>query len=199
MIAENISDENLVKKILEGDNNAFQIIYEKYYLMAYKIFMNNFHNIQMAEDATHDVFIKLKEKVKTFDGLRCFKAWLIVVVRRVAYDILRMNKKNLANKSLNVFYSKNNGDCFLPNLAYQVDYLSFINKSELIEKIKEAFLKVPHSHQEILNLYYLQDLPLKAISVKMDIPLGTVKSRVARALHYFKEACKDTKGLLECL
>lgn len=199
MIAENISDENLIKKILEGNNDAFQIIYEKYYLMAFKIFINNFHNTQMAEDATHDVFVKLKEKVKTFDGIRCFKAWLIVIIKRLAYDILRMNKKNLANKSLNIFCSKDDGACFLPNSYYELDYLNLINKKELIEKIKEAFLKVPHSYQEILNLYYFQDLPLKTISAKINIPLGTVKSRIARGLQHFKKACNNTKGLLECL
>ena len=202
MISQNIlSDEFLIKKLKEGDKEAFEIIYEKYYMVAYKIFMNNFFNVQIAEDATQDIFVKLRQKIKTFDGIRCFKAWFLVVVKRYACDILRLAKKNKANKSLNIFCDKDgNGECFLNNFCYSFNNsIELIEKEELIRKVKEAFLKVPYVHQQILNLYYIEDLSLKQIAEKNDIPLGTVKSRIARALYHFKTACKDTKGLLECL
>jgi len=199
MIAPNISDEFLIKKLKEGDKEAFEIIYDKYYLTAYKIFMKNFYNVQMAEDATHDVFVKLRDRVKTFNDIRCFKAWFLVVVKRYACDVLRFNKKHKDNKSLNIFCGKNGSGCFLSNSSYEVDYLELESKKELIVKIKEAFSKVPYAHQEILNLYYLQDLPLRTISENLKIPLGTVKSRVARALEHFENACLSTKGILECL
>lgn len=198
MIAQKvISDELLVKKLKEGDKEAFEAIYNKYYLTAYKIFMNNFFNIQMAEDATHDIFVRLREKIKTFDGIRCFKAWFLVVVKRYACDILRVRKKN--HKSLSLFCGKDNRECFLTNFFYKTDFLNPLEKQELVLKTKEAFLKVPYSHQEILHLYYLEDLSLKQISKKLDIPLGTVKSRISRALEHFKDACKNTEGLLQCL
>ena len=200
MISQNIlSDEFLIKKLKEGDKEAFEIIYEKYYMIAYRIFMNNFFNVQISEDATHDLFLKLRDKIKNFDGIKCFKAWFIVVVRRFAYDILRLSKKNKVNKSLNIFCDKD-GECFLDNFCYSSSSdIELIEREELIEKIKKAFSKVPHVHQQMLDLYYLNDLSLKEIATKINLPLGTVKSRIARALIHFKSACDDTEGLLECL
>lgn len=199
MINKNYSDEILIKKIKKGNKKAFEIIYSKYYLLAYKIFMNNFFNREMSEDATHDIFVKLREKIKTFDGIRCFKAWFLVVIKRYACDVLRKNKKNKINKSLNIFCDKNSGECFLPKFSYDFDCLNLLGKEELVKKAKEAFLKVPYGHQQMLQFYYFEDLSLKEIAEKINIPLGTVKSRIARALQHFKNACSDTKGLLQCL
>jgi len=187
MVYAELSDEILAQKCFSGDNIAFEIIYEKYYDCAMKIFLSSLKNTQMAEDAVHDLFVKLKLKSKNIDKIKCFKAWFIIVAKRFAYDIIR----NLATRprliSINLFSGKNDNETFLENLKFLEDYNEILFKNQNIEVLKEAIKCLPEMHKEILVSCYFGDLKQKEIANKMNLPLGTLKSRLNRALVLLKE------------
>jgi RNA polymerase sigma-70 factor (ECF subfamily) len=192
MVYSEACDESLAIKLSCGDNIAFEVIYQRYYSSAYNIFLKRLSNKESAEDATHDLFVKLRCKIKTFDKVICFKAWFLIVAKRFAIDILRRRKKEI---SLNIFNAKNSGECYLEKLNYNQDFLEKITIEENVNIVKKVFNQMSDIHRKILIYYYFDNLSSEEIAALMNTPIGTVKSRISRALKLFKEFFGNIKGV----
>lgn len=192
MIYSEACDESLAIKLSSGDSIAFEVIYQRYYSSAYNIFLKRLSNKESAEDATHDLFVKLRCKIKTFDKVRCFKAWFLIVTKRFAIDILRRRKKEI---SLDVFNASNSRECCLEGLNYNEDFLEKITIEENINIVKKVFNQMSDTQRKILIYYYFDDLSCEKIAIVMNTPIGTVKSRISRALKLFKEFFQNIKGV----
>jgi RNA polymerase sigma-70 factor (ECF subfamily) len=193
MVYSEACDEILAIKLSCGDNIAFEVIYQRYYSSAYNIFLKRLSNKESAEDATHDLFVKLRCKIKTFDKVRCFKAWFLIVAKRFAIDILRRRKNQI---SLDIFNAKNSVECYLEKLSYNEDLLENITTEENINLVKKVFNQMSDTHKKVLIYYYFDDLSSEEIAVLMNTPIGTVKSRISRALGLFREFLGNIKGEL---
>lgn len=189
MIYSEACDESLAIKLSSGDSIAFEVIYQRYYSSAYNIFLKRLSNKESAEDATHDLFVKLRCKINTFDKVRCFKAWFLIVAKRFAIDILRRRKKEI---SLDIFNSR---ECYLEGLNYNENFLEKITIEENINIVKKVFNQMSDTQRKVLIYYYFDDLSCEKIAMLMNTPIGTVKSRISRALKLFKEFFQNIKGV----
>ena len=192
MVYSEACDEILAIKLSCGDNLAFKVIYQRYYSSAYNIFLKRLSNKESAEDATHDLFVKLRCKIKTFDKVRCFKAWFLIVAKRFAIDILRRRKNEI---SLDVFNAYNSRECYLEGLSYNEDLLEKITIEENVNIVKKVFNQMSDIQRKLLIYYYFDDLSCEEIATLMNTPIGTVKSRISRALKLFKEFFENIKGV----
>ena len=155
------------KEILNGNKeilSQYLISYSKgFYKIAYAI-TGNYYD---AEDAISSTTIKICEKIYTLQNASFFKTWATRILINECKDFLRKNSKV---ESIDESTSKSTDE---------IKYLSIA--------IRDIIKKLNETHQEIIILYYFDNYTVTEISRILDIPKGTVKSRLARARDELKK------------
>lgn len=176
------NDEKLIKEYIEGNNNAFKYLVEKYTPSIYN-FSVRLAGLDMAEDIVQEVFIKTWKNIKKFDIEKAsFKTWVFKIARNTITDHLRKKRMVLfssLDKEDEVFSDSIEDDVILPDAA-----LIKIEDKELLNKLLD---KMSANYKEALILYYQEEMTFKEIGESLDKPLNTVKSQHRRALLILKE------------
>ncbi len=171
------SDEELILRFQSGDENAYIELVNRY-----KDRLKNFafyfmKDDEQAEDIVQDTFIKLYEKKDYYRPIGKFSTWIYTITRNLANTELRKKKrKNLVYLS---HFKKEKGDYELPadEQGFDKDY----ENEFLIKKIHEAIEKLPENYKSVIVLRDIQELSYDEITEIVQVPLGTVKSRINRA------------------
>jgi len=176
------NDEYLVKEHLEGNQDAFKLLIDRYTPSIYN-FSVRFVGLDYAKDIVQDVFIKVWKNVKKFDNNRAsFKTWIFTITRNTITDYLR-KKKSISFSSLDTdeesFANNVEGDIILPDEA-----LSRLEDKELLNKLLD---KMPIQYREVLILYYQEEMTFNEIGQLLGKPLNTIKSYHHRALIILRE------------
>jgi RNA polymerase sigma-70 factor, ECF subfamily len=134
----------------------------------------------LAEDATHESFIKAFQNINAFRG-RSFWSWLLRILTNSAYDLVRKNK---SQGSVSLFPEDNNSDkkesakrLVDPGMPIQEN----IEQKELTANLVEILNDLPEGHGSVIILVDIYEMDYLEAAGVLDIPLGTVKSRLARA------------------
>ncbi len=185
----NISDEHLLTRFISGDNNAFDELINRYYKQIFRFLVRFTGKQHLAEDLIQDVFIKVYRSANTFDTTRRFRPWLYQIAANRARDAIRSAGRS--EKQLTLVDSEER--------ELTLDYLASddspspdreLISQETSEKVRDALMAIPEQLREILILAYYDKLPYKDISDALGIPLGTVKSRLHKAVATFGEVWK---------
>lgn len=155
-----MSKERDVKKAQKGDKKAFVRIVKDAEDMLYKVASSILQNDEDCADAIQEAILKAYSSITTLRDVRIFKTWMVRIVINCSYEILRKNKKLI---SMQEWMEPASPD----------DRSTFEVKDAL--KSLEEDLRVP------VTLYYLEEWNVREIAEAMEIPEGTVKSRLSRA------------------
>lgn len=123
------------------------------------------------EDAMQESILKAYEKVDTLRSRRKFKAWIFQILANECYQILRSRKQQEPMDPFE-FSQKEH--------SYDLNNEEMANIELEDGEILSYILKMSKQHQEVLILYYYDEFSTKEIAKILDIPQGTVKSRLAR-------------------
>jgi RNA polymerase sigma-70 factor (ECF subfamily) len=142
-----------------------------------------------AEDAFQETFLQVHLSADTFDVRRRFKPWLFTIAANKARDAMRRNSRR---KALDLSAPIAGGDGEGGGKTY-VDLLevdipgpdSGLNDEERSRLVQRAIDELPWSLREILLLAYFQRMSYSQIADSLEIPLGTVKSRLHAAVAAF--------------
>ena len=127
------------------------------------------------EDAMQESILKAYENIDTLRSRRKFKAWIFQILANECYQILRNRKRQEPTDPFE-----------FPEQEHSSDYWTEDMVSEDGE-ILSYILRMPKQHQEVLILYYYDEFSTKEIAKILDIPQGTVKSRLARGRKQLKD------------
>ena len=173
--------KNLLQRYREGDPEAFDQIFEKYYRKVYAFSLSNFRNKEDAEEAVQDVFYNLwKDKAK-FKELHDLEAWIFSIClniirkhfRKLAVE--RKHLKVLTDGYLDSDYSTSN----------EVEY------RDLLEKTDKIIENLPPRQKTIFQLSRKESMSNLEISEKLSISIRTVDNQLSRAKAFIKEALID--------
>lgn len=171
-----------VKRAKSGDKEALlELILEEkdnYYKLAF-VYMRNEED---SLDVIQDMIIILYKEINKLKNLDSFYSWSKTILVNLCKKELKLKKKN---------------EDFMGNL--KIEYKNSENKEELLEAEDKIYLsklieKLNEKQKEIIKLRYYLDYSYEEISIILDIPLGTVKSRINKGLNKIK---KDFGGELE--
>lgn len=154
-----------IKNAQKGDKKAFETIIMEMIDNLYRVAYGILKNEEDASDAISNATLKAYEKIKTLKQLEFFKTWITRILINECNYILKQKKK--------VIYIENYTE--KPNDIY-TDY-----DSEISIDVKQALKKLDESLNQIVILYYFEDLSIEEIANIIEIPKGTVKSRLSRA------------------
>ena len=167
-----LDDNELIKMIVKSnDTNLFAVLYDRYVSMVYNKCYGFASSKEEAQDLTHDIFIKLFVKLRTFNGKAKFSTWLYTFTYNFCVNYVTRNnyKKNEKNFE---------GEISDSNELDSNEESIFQMKSE---KLKKALEIIEPNDKMILLLKYQDDLSIKEIMNAIDISESAVKMRLKRA------------------
>ncbi len=158
-----------------GDRRAFGLLVRQYQRRAYAAAYTFVGNRDDALELSQDAFIKAFRAMKRFDVNMPFYPWLHRIIRNTSFNYLK-KKKRRGESSLD--YMMESG--FDARDTAQTP-LDVANQSELRQHIEHAMRKLTADQQEILRLRHFMELSYGEIAAALEIPQGTVMSRLHSA------------------
>lgn len=167
------SDEHeLVKSSLEGDKNAFGEIVTRYQGMVARTVKGMLGDTVFSEDIGQEVFIKLYHSLSDFRG----EAKLSTYIQKIAVN-LTLNEIKRRKRFFSMFSQKGNSDMHEFEVADQDD----AERRDAKEIVSKALMKMEPKFRIILTMRMLQGYSTKETAEILNLPLGTVLSRLSRA------------------
>ena len=183
------TDEELIARFQEGDEQAYTELVNRYrdklITFVYR-FVNEF---EKAEDIVQDTLLKLYTHKHYYRNIAKFSTWIYTIAGNLAKTELR---KRGTRKEIRISQmGPEDRDYELPSVAPDTDEVA---QSEYIEKkIQAAIQKLPLHFRTVTILRDIQELSYEEISKIVDVPLGTVKSRINRARIQLQKELIDLK------
>ena len=166
-------DDRLVQRYLEGDASAFTTLFERHETRVYNVCLRILGDREDARDAAQDTFITVLRKLPQFRGDSAFSTWLHRVAVNACYDALRKRKRH---PMLRLATDDDHDPAPEPGPAAPDPADSVAGEIDVVR----ALAQVPEDYRIALILADVRDLPYDEIARALDVPVGTVKSRVHR-------------------
>lgn len=167
-----------IKQVIKGDQDAFGEIVEIYKNSVYQLCFRMLGNRHEAEDMAQEAFIRAFVNIKSFNQSLKFSTWLFRIATNLCIDRIRKKKPDhyldaeVAGIEGLTMYSQIPSDTPLPEKE--------LESLELKEAVQKEILKLPDKYRSAIVLKYIEGLSLNEISEILDLPLGTVKTRIHR-------------------
>ena len=171
------NDVTLIQRTLEGDQNAFTALVNKYQKWVHTLVWRKIGDFHIAEEITQDVFLKVYKKLSTLKPPEQFPGWLYVITTR--HCIAWLRKKRQPTSSLDAMPAPE-----LEELCY-AQYEASRGEATAVERqreiVKQLLQKLPESERTVVTLHYLAEMSCEEISEFLGVSPNTVKSRLHRA------------------
>ena len=196
---ENLSeadDERLVELFRKGRDAAFEKLVGRYKHELFHFLVRFVGNRASAEDIFQEAFLQVHQSIETFDISRRFKPWLFTIAANKARDYLRRaSQRQAAALSAKLGDKGDDGREFLDLMEADMELPhEEVERQELRERVRSCASALPDHLREILLMAYFHRFPYKDIADMLEIPLGTVKSRLHAAVGTFAEMWKNQYG-----
>ena len=177
---ERITDELLLGKAGDGDQEAFLELYERHRQPIFHFAYRLLGSVEIAEDVTHDCFLSLIRKPENFRSERGgLRTYLFAAARNLALKHFR----NLGREAAL-------DDVTEPRVSERQQPLRRLLDEELAFEVRQAILGLPPLQREALVLFEYEGLALSEIAVVVGADVGAVKARLFRA----RESLRNTLG-----
>ena len=185
-------DAQLMVAFKRGDYNAFSILVERYQRPLIQFFMAQCSDNALAEDCAQEVWRKVFRSRRDYVPRALFRTYLFRVARNYCIDVYRSNSKGAATLSLDSSGPDESGNGLGQALpADSVSPQRELERQELGARLEEALAGLTDSHREVFVLAELQGLRYAEIGEILEIPVGTVKSRMFNAMRRLRELLRD--------
>jgi RNA polymerase sigma-70 factor (ECF subfamily) len=177
-------DLTLVNRVRTGDQRAFKLLVERYQRKVYGVALGMLKDKEEARDVAQDAFIKVYKYLDHFKGDASFYTWLYRITVNICIDVMRKKGGGKAqhvefDESIEMDTSEANLGALGSRLGTNPQKSAL--RRELAEKIEEALAQVPEKHRAILLLRELEGMSYEDLARTLNVPKGTVMSRLFHA------------------
>jgi len=173
-------DEEIIFRVLKGDQSAYALLLEKYKNYVFTLVLRFTENREDAEEIAQDVFVKAYRSLADFRGDSKFSTWLFTITRTTCLSFLRKKKldiQSLDNERTGV-QLENRESGFNANLVEQKSKHAMLNQAIALLSPDDA---------QVLNLFYKGDQTLEEIGKIMRLDPNTIKVKLHRARQRLKD------------
>jgi RNA polymerase sigma factor (sigma-70 family) len=176
-----IEEEELIQLLLNRDRRGIEILYDNYSSALYGVILRIVRNDEVAEDLLQEAFLRIWNNSGQYDSAkgRLF-TWMVNVCRNLAIDKVRSKDFINQNKNqtlLNAVSIADTGNSYDPEL---------IGVREIVKKLEPEY-------RQIIDLLYFEGFTQSEAADKLNIPLGTVKTRSRAAMQRLRDHFDSTK------
>jgi RNA polymerase sigma-70 factor (ECF subfamily) len=164
----------LIARCLEGDQTAWNQIVTQHWRKVFNLAYKFVGRHDEAEDLTQDIFLKIFKALRTFDRRANFQTWLISISRNLCIDHYRSVRKERETMARDVDASS------LAPAAKERGPYGELEQLDLRQLIRQGLAALPVSLREAVMLRDLQEFSYQEIAARLQLPEGTVKSRINR-------------------
>jgi RNA polymerase sigma-70 factor (ECF subfamily) len=175
-------DAQLVASFLDGDRRAFDQLMRAHEDRIFSVCLRILTDRESALDAVQETFITVFRKADQFSGASAFSTWLYRVAVNTCYDQLRRNRRHQARP--------------LPDTNDPPDTTidDALRSVELRPDLERSLADLPEEFRTAVVLSDLEGLPLQAVAEALNVPIGTVKSRVFRGRKLLAQQLRNLSG-----
>ena len=166
--------EQLIDDCLQGDQQAWDLIVQRYWRRVFNVAYKFVGRHGLAEDLTQDVFLKIFKALGTFDRRANFQTWLISVSRNLCIDHYRSVRKEREMVDRSVDSTE------VSAVSEEPDALVTLERGDRRARLHDALAQLPDTLRTAVTLRDIQELTYQEIADKLALPEGTVKSRINR-------------------
>ncbi len=176
------NEKDLIKRAKQGNNESLSHLIHHHYNYIYNYLLKMTMDQNLAADLTQDTCYKIVTKINLYNQDKsAFSTWIIQIAINTYKDYYRKNKRKL--NFFNSFKKAENED----NLEVDVSSDSFEFVSDSMLDLKNVLSKIEPLYKEVILLKYYYGYEQKEIAKILDIPVGTVKSRLSNGLKLIRE------------
>ena len=168
------TSDRLIEQCLAGDESAWATIVRQHWRRVFNIAYKFVGKHDQAEDLTQDVFLKLFKSLHTFDRRANFQTWLISVSRNLCIDHYRSVRKERETIDRSVDAAD------LMPVSRETGPLRQLEHSDTRVLLRRALERLPPTLRTAVLLRDIQELSYQEIAERLELPEGTVKSRINR-------------------
>jgi RNA polymerase sigma-70 factor (ECF subfamily) len=190
-------DRALARAVQNGDRAAFRQLYDAYHRRAFAVALGVVKNPEDALDIVQDAFVKVHKHIEGFQGSSSFYTWLYRIVMNLSIDHVRRSKKSkevdyddgVARQELEAG-GANGATRALPRMNPGENAL----RRELSDTIQKALATLPEYHRAVIVLREVEGLSYEEMAEVLEVPKGTIMSRLFHARRKMQEALRDYLG-----
>jgi RNA polymerase sigma-70 factor (ECF subfamily) len=175
-------DRDLILDLQAGELDALGDIYDRHRHLVYRTALAITCDPDMAADLLQEVFLRLHRFAERIDPSRPLQPWLYRMTVNLSYTWIK--RKNRWMRYINEMAER------IITERRPASPHSVAERDESWRWVRQAILALPVQQRMVVVLYYINDLSLKEIAEILEIPVGTVKSR----LHYARRVLKKQLG-----
>lgn len=189
---------DLVRRCQKGDADAFDALVERFQNRVYNICLWQLGDAEEAADAAQDTFIRAWRSIQRFRGESAFSTWLHRIAVNVTHDAAT-KRKSAPTPFSGVYQSEEEDGDDIANLTPDTADLpgEALARTERRTAVRVALGELAANHREVLVLFDIQGHSYEDVSAMLDLPMGTVKSRLNRARVALREKLESSRELFE--
>lgn len=174
-----IDDLTLVRRSSEGDQRAFRLLVERYQRKVYSLALGMLKDPDLARDAAQEAFLKVFRYLARFNGAASFYTWIYRITVNICIDTMRRNGVH-EDRDAEEFDELVAKDAAFEPPSYGDPHRA-LQRRELNEQLTAALATLPKTHRQILLLREIDGMSYSDLSRTLNIPKGTVMSRLFHA------------------
>ena len=186
-VTDEMTDQALMLAVREGDAEKLGVLFERHHRRLFNFLYRLTGNRLLSEDLVQEVFVRILKYRHTYRGENQFTTWLFQVARNARIDHVRQNPREVADVECSVLDLASPSPTPAENAEQQ----------EKIRILLDALAKLPEERREILLLRGFQGLKFEEIAKVLDVPVGTVMSRLNYARNRLRELLKGVLFQME--
>ncbi|MGN0106556.1 MAG: RNA polymerase sigma factor [Hominilimicola sp.] len=187
-----MTENDLIKKCKRGSREAFNILFSRYQSQVVNIAYSMLSDREDAFDAAQEVFVRVYKNIESFKEQASFTTWLYRITSNVCSDILRKRQKDTNVVSINQFVDENK------DMDIKDDSQTIEENMELSERqsaVRNAINELKEEYRVVITLCDIEGMSYDEMSNMLNIPTGTVKSRINRARNALKKILMKKREL----
>lgn len=187
---KNEEDIILVRKCLNGNNDAFEELVNKYKHQIYNLAYRLLGNREEARDVSQEAFFRAYKSLNKYKITYSFFTWIYTISINVCRNHLKDNKK-MYMVPLESSPSMEEGDFELPISSEDLTPEEILHKKRNSDRIQQIINRLPKKYRSVVVLKYIHGLQYNEIANIVNLPLGTVKIQIHRARKALKELWEE--------
>jgi len=189
-----MDDNELIEEYLNGDEKAFEILYERYKSNVFSFIFSMVKNKEIANDIFQEVFVNVINNLKKYQKGN-FKAWIFLIARNKVLDYIKSQKNRFEKEIISIDESFDEEDklTYKDIIKSDIDPHKNLIKEMENENLYSAIEKLPPQYREIIFLKHFSGLKFVEISEILNTPINTLLSRFKRAIEMLQKIMKDEK------
>jgi len=179
------STRDLILQMQQGSLDALGELYDEYNRMVYRTALGILGDAEQAADLLQEVFLRLYRFAERIEAERPLEPWLYRMTANLSYTWAKRRRWQQPLEEIAEWLS---GD-------ESRQPVQVLEASETATRLEEAILSLPIAQRTVVVLHYINEASLEEIAHILDVPVGTVKSRLYYARRALKRSMDSTGGL----